>query len=90
MGCYYFENLFIALTESPPPIHVWAEDLAIISVISFVPLLNFSISNTPIGPFQNIFLDESNILENEDIVLGPISIPKYLELRKPIYGLGRC
>ena len=27
------ENLLIALTESPPPIHVYADELEIISVI---------------------------------------------------------
>src|SRR5699024_5416554 len=63
--------------ESPPPTTVKEPLLAVASIIACatpaVPCANASISNTPIGPFQNTVLDEARTSANASTDFGPIS-----------------
>ena len=60
---------------SPPPAILIASIFFSISHIFFVPLLNFSISKYPTGPFQIIVLLSFKYFLNSSIVSIPISKP---------------
>merc|ERR1711937_75304 len=69
----------VAATESPPPMTVIAplsfDKSARISTIPNVPLLNFSISNTPIGPFIITVLQSARASACAFVDSGPLSSP---------------
>mmetsp|Transcript_198 Transcript_198/g.859 ORF Transcript_198/g.859 Transcript_198/m.859 type:complete len:256 (+) Transcript_198:40-807(+) len=69
----------VAATESPPPMIVIAplffDKSARISTIPNVPLLNFSISNTPIGPFMITVLQSARAAACALVDSGPLSSP---------------
>mmetsp|Transcript_2199 Transcript_2199/g.4459 ORF Transcript_2199/g.4459 Transcript_2199/m.4459 type:complete len:204 (+) Transcript_2199:1987-2598(+) len=68
-----------AATESPPPMMVMAPlsfvRSARISTIPKVPLENFSISKTPMGPFMMTVLQSERNSFCSSVVLGPLSSP---------------
>jgi hypothetical protein len=67
-----------AVAVSPPPITVVAPfcvTLTISSIIDLVPLSNFFISNTPMGPFQMIVLEAWIVAAFSAMVFGPQSSP---------------
>ena len=68
-------NLLIAAAESPPPTIEIALELAIASAVFSVPILNFSTSHIPSGPFHITVLAACTSLENSLTVLGPMSQP---------------
>ena len=49
-------NLLIAATESPPPMMDVQSESATARATASVPCANWSISKTPMGPFQNTVL----------------------------------
>ncbi|CAJ4952262.1 Uncharacterised protein [Burkholderia pseudomallei] len=63
----------IAASVSPPPAIENAAELAIASASVFVPLPNWSNSNTPTGPFQTIVLAFSSWPASAFAVSGPMS-----------------
>mmetsp|Transcript_3307 Transcript_3307/g.4944 ORF Transcript_3307/g.4944 Transcript_3307/m.4944 type:complete len:221 (+) Transcript_3307:161-823(+) len=69
----------VAATESPPPMIVIAplslDRSARISTIPKVPLLNFSISNTPIGPFMITVWQSARASFCALVDSGPLSSP---------------
>ena len=64
-----------AAPESPPPIIVVASKSANVFAISFVPIANWSNSNSPNGPFQITVFAFFNSFLNISIVFSPISNP---------------
>ncbi|SJT91018.1 Uncharacterised protein [Clostridioides difficile] len=69
--------MLTAAAESPPPIIVVAFESAIALATAIVPLLKFSNSNTPIGPFQITVLASLIALAYTVSVFGPISNPMF-------------
>ena len=68
-------KILTAAAESPPPITVVASASAIALATAIVPLLKFSNSNTPIGPFHITVLASLIASAYNASVLGPISNP---------------
>ena len=68
-------DLNAAAPESPPPIIVVASKSASTLAIAFVPIANFSNSDTPTGPFHITVFAPCNSFEYSSIVFSPISIP---------------
>ena len=68
----------MAATLSPPPIREYAPWLvacAMAKAICLVPFSNFSISNTPIGPFHSMVWDLPIISLNMPMAFPPMSSP---------------
>mmetsp|Transcript_14815 Transcript_14815/g.22197 ORF Transcript_14815/g.22197 Transcript_14815/m.22197 type:complete len:223 (-) Transcript_14815:574-1242(-) len=73
-----FPDCSQAATESPPPMMVIAPPSVMsarISTIPKVPLLNFSNSNTPIGPFMITVLQSERNSFCAAVASGPLSSP---------------
>jgi len=92
LTCFSSPAFAIAAAESPPPITVTAPFLVASAsdfAISNVPFAKLGISNTPIGPFQNIVFEPEIICLNISIDFAPISTPVFPAgiLQSPYFDL---
>src|SRR3978361_804416 len=73
-------RLLIAEAESPPPINEnppFSVAFTTALAMDSVPVAKLGNSNTPIGPFHIIVLEDSTTLENSSIDFGPMSSPSH-------------